>query len=164
MKYPSRNSGAPLSFGRLMLLSCLWAAAMMLSAAISLYMLERVVERKSELLVTFFGLGGLIAFLIVTLLFRWVPGRWRKGQRFAAAFIGLSLATIGITALIFALHFRAYFAEWHDDHLSIRLAFETTFTIAAAIYQFLVLGLRLYLPLAVIALLGASWAFATKRI
>jgi hypothetical protein len=93
-----------------------------------------------------------------------MAARWRPGPRFALAFLGLSLLTIGMTATIFALHFRAYFAEWHDDELSVRLAFETGFTLAAAVYQFLVLGLRLYLPIGVIALLGASWAFATKRI
>ncbi|MGL4490190.1 MAG: hypothetical protein ACRCU5_12185 [Rhizobiaceae bacterium] len=155
---------APFSVLRLFLLSCGWALAMMASAIINLYMLDRVAEPKSQLLVIFFGLGALIAFPVIAIVMRRVPMRWTAGQRFALAFIGLSLMTIGITAFIFALHFRAYFAQWHDHELTVRLAFQTVFTILSAIYQFLVLGLRLYIPIGLIALMGASWAFATKRI
>ncbi len=149
---------------RLIALSCAWALTMMASAIINLFLLDRVVETKSELLVAFFGIGALIAFPMVTWVLKRAPKHWQTGQRFALAFIALSLMTIGVTAMIFALHFRAYFAEWHDDHLSVRLAFETVFTLLSAVYQFLVLGLRLYIPLGLVALLGASWAFATKRI
>jgi hypothetical protein len=141
-----------------------WALAMMASAALNLYLLDRSVEKNTQLLVLFFGLGAFIAFPIAKMSLRFVPLRWREGQRFAFTFLTLLFLTIGVTAFIFGLHFRIYFAQWHDDSLSVRLVFETVFTILSAVYQFFVLGLRLYLPFGLIALLGASWAFATKRI
>ena len=73
-------------------------------------------------------------------------------------------ATVGCTALIFALQFLGYFSQWHDDHASKRLLFETVFTILSACYQFLVLGLRLYIPFGFIALTVAAWGFAQRRI
>jgi hypothetical protein len=152
------------SAARLMVLSIMWALAMMTSAAINLTFQSRVLEAKSGLLVAFFGLGAGLAFPLGIFMLRLVPNHWLRGQKFSAAFICLSLLTIGVTAMIFGLHFRIYFAQWHDDHFSVRLMFETVFTILSAVYQFLVLGLRLYLPLGLIALLGASLAFATKRI
>jgi hypothetical protein len=155
---------APISRWRPLVFSVGWAGVMILSAATNLVLLERTIDAKLALLLIFFGIGGLLASLIVAALCARLPDRWRMSQRFAFAFVALAILTIGLTAFIFALHFRAYFAEWHDDELSVRLAFETGFTLAAAVYQFLVLALRLYLPIGVIALLGASWAFATKRI
>jgi hypothetical protein len=164
MKSANPMRGANKSALRLIMLSCAWALMMMASAIINLFLLERVAEAKSELLVAFFGIGAFIAFPVAAWVLRRAPHHWQTGQRFALAFVGLSLVTIGLTALIFALHFRAYFAEWHDDHLSVRLIFETVFTLLSAVYQFLVLGLRLYIPLGLVALLVASWSFATKRI
>jgi hypothetical protein len=155
---------ARLRRARLVLLSLGWAAAMMTSAAFNLFLLHRSSDKNTQLLVLFFGLGGLIALPLSAYILRWMPSNWRTGQRFAGAFIVLLLITLGLTSFIFALHFRIYFAQWHDDAYSRRFMFETVFTILSAVYQFLVLALRLYLPLGLVALLGASWAFATKRI
>lgn len=142
----------------------LWAIAMTVSAALNLFLLERAVDVKSQLLVLFFACGAFIAYPCAIFILTWVPKHWQNGQRFAISFIIFSLFTIGFTALIFALHFRTYFAQWHDDTFSTRLVFETVFTILSAVYQFFVLALRLYLPFGLIVLLGASWGFATKRI
>ncbi len=154
----------PKSSARLLSLSLGWAAAMMASAGLNLFLLNRAPDKNTQLLVLFFGLGGLIAFPLTAYLMRWMPLNWRTGQRFACAFIVLLVTTLGLTSFIFALQFRVYFAQWHDNEYSIRLVFETVFTILSAVYQFLVLALRLYLPLGLVALLGASWTFATKRV
>lgn len=164
MTNTNHHAKAPILSARLLLLSLGWAGAMMASAALNLFLLHRAPDKNTQLLVLFFGLGGLIALPLSAFIVRWMPTNWRVGQKFAFAFITLLLITLGLTSFIFALHFRIYFAQWHDDEYSRRFMFETVFTILSAIYQFLVLALRLYLPLGLVALLGASWGFATKRI
>jgi hypothetical protein len=149
---------------KLVLASVLWASAMMTSAIFNLFLLERASDKNTILLVLFFGLGALLAFPLTVTVMRWIPTSWRYGQRFALSFLTLMLLTIGFSAFIFALQFRIYYAQWHDDEYSRRFMFETVFTILSAVYQFLVLALRLYLPFGLLALLGASWGFATKRI
>lgn len=149
---------------RVLSLGTAWGLAMTTSAALNLYFLNQSYELRTKLLLMIFFSGGLFGFMLTGAALRFSPSKWKASQRFSAAFLTLLLLTIGFTALIFALHFRIYFAQWHDDQLSIRLVFETAFTLMSAVYQFLVLGLRLYLPVGFIALLGASWAFAFQRI
>jgi hypothetical protein len=81
---------------------------------------------------------------------------------FAAAFVSLSLTTVTITALIFAFDFWWYFSHWHGAVFSRLWTNQFIFTFASAIYQFLVSGLRLYLPFDLIALVLAS-LWASKR-
>lgn len=149
---------------RLATQSAAWATIMAASAGINLTMLHQPLELRTRAVLVFFWLGGFTAFGLTSSVMRQMPIGWRPGQRFSAALIMLGITTIGLTGLIFAMHFRLYFAQWHDDHLSMRFLFETVFTMLSAVYQFLVLGVRLYLPFGFIALLGASWAFAFKRI
>lgn len=142
-----------------------WAAMMTSSAAIGLFLGRDWVAqgRSLELLAIFFA-GGLLGYMTSRFLLAWLPEGWQPTRRFASAFILIGAATIGITAFIFALQFRAYFAQWHDDEWSRRYMFETVFTILSAMYQFLVLGLRLYMPLGLIGLLAVSYGYAKRRI
>ncbi len=151
--------------GKIVLFSLIWAALMALSAA-GMLSLSRdgVFGDEARQLTWLFALGGFVALPVARLCLGLVPDDWSKTQRFASAFILVGAATVGFTALFFSISFQAYFSQWHDDHLSKRLVFETVFTILSAFYQFLVLGLRLYIPFGLIALTGAAWAFAQRRI
>ena len=82
---------------------------------------------------------------------------------FALSFFLLGAGTIGLSALVFAFDFWLYFAQWHSEPFSKLWANQLVFTFASAIYQFLVSGLRLYLPFGLIALVMAS-LWASKRI
>ena len=81
-------------------------------------------------------------------------------RRFAACFLGLSLATIGVTAAIYALDYRQYYSAWHEETFTITWMFQFFFTAAVALIQFAVLGVRLFFPLGFIALFVASLWFA----
>ncbi len=86
-------------------------------------------------------------------------GRNNKHTAFAASFVLLGLGTIVLTALTFAFDFWWYFSQWHGDIFSKLWLNQFFFTFASAIYQFLVSGLRLYLPFGLVALVIASlWA------
>lgn len=141
-----------------------WSALNTLSAIVSLAAQGRAIASNSDKLVLIFSAGALLAYPLSRALLYFTPEKWLPTQRFAAAFIILCGATVGITALLFAYQFQEYYSQWHDDHLSKRLVFETVFTILSACYQFLVLALRNYFPIGLIGLMVASWLFAKRKI
>lgn len=65
--------------------------------------------------------------------------------------------TTFLTACILALQHRAYFAQWHGEPLSRLWLWQQAFTGGAAVYTYVVLGLRLYVPVALFALVVTSW-------
>lgn len=154
-----------ISLEKVAVCALIWAAAMAATGAASLlWTRDWALDGQARLLIGIFAAGGLIGFPAARLLLGMVPDRWTSTRRFSSAFILIGAATVGFTALFFALQFRAYYAQWHSDHASTRLLFETVFTILSAFYQFLVLGLRLYIPFGLLALIVAAWAYAQRRI
>ncbi|TIU13037.1 MAG: hypothetical protein E5W40_08905, partial [Mesorhizobium sp.] len=81
----------------------------------------------------------------------------------AAAFVCLLATTISFTGGLFALHYRSYYAQWHEPALTIAWSIQFVHTVATAFYQFIVLGIRLYFPLGFIALALASIWFARQQ-
>lgn len=75
---------------------------------------------------------------------------------------GIRVASSG-NARLFALQYRSYYAEWHASAFTPTWAFEFAFTMLTALYQFVVLGMRLYFPLGFAALVAASIWFARQR-
>ena len=89
----------------------------------------------------------------------WFTARRISQKRFAAALVLILLGTIGITAGLFALHYRLYYAQWHMATFSISWFFQFAFTSISAVYLFAVQGLRLLLPFGPLGLLIAAVAF-----
>lgn len=112
--------------------------------------------------VLLFALGGAFAFPIGWTLARLLSQGRRPETAFAAAFVSLGVATIGLTALLYALEYRSYYAEWHAAPFTITWAFQFVFTGLVAAYQFAVLGLRLYFPVGFVALFSAALWFAAR--
>ena len=87
----------------------------------------------------------------------------RSGEvAFAAAFTCLLVSTIGFTGLLFGLQYRLYYSDWHEPVTTHLGLVEFVFTIAVGVYQFLVLGVRLYFPLGLVTLLLFSLWFARQ--
>lgn len=147
-------------FGRIMLNAALWAAVMAISAWHGMWTLEWETKARVARIVLLFAVGAFLAFPFGILIARLLTWRGSREVAFAAAFLSLTVATIGVTALIFAFDYRTYYAEWHDDTFSVRLVFEIVFTTLSAVYQFAVLGVRLYFPIGFLGLFVASWLFA----
>jgi hypothetical protein len=118
-------------------------------------------QRITEVAIVY-AVGAAIAFPVALFLARFVSYRRPAEAAFAAMFLALALSTIGITALIFALDYRTYYAEWHEEFGTITWIFQLVFTIANAIIQFAVLGVRLFFPVGFIALFVASLWFARR--
>ena len=107
-----------------------------------------------------YAFGAAIAFPLGLMLARFVSLGRSAEAAFAAAFLGFSLSTVGVTAMLFAFDYRQYYATWHDELFTITWAFQFAFTTANALIQFAALGVRLFFPIGFIALLAASLWFA----
>lgn len=141
-----------------------WSAVMAASAITALWMLGWQTPGKFSEVALIFAVGGALAFPIGLFVARLVALGRSAETAFAAAFLALSLATIGLTAAIFAFDYRQYYATWHDETFTIRWVYEFVFTIAGALVQFAVLGARLYFPIGFVGLfLAAIWFARTAR-
>ena len=140
-----------------------WGAAMAISAQGWLWLSVGALTSNYWSLTLLAFCGGMLAWPFALATFRFVAfGRSREAA-FAAAFICLTVFTIGVTSLMFAIIYRNFYAQWHGDPFTRLWVIQLVFTTAAALYQFAVQGLRLYLPLGVIFLFGASWLLASRN-
>ncbi|WP_245409889.1 hypothetical protein [Pararhizobium haloflavum] len=142
--------------GRDQLFAPLWGIAMALSLALSLQLrVEGLTSHRPALLLLYFC-GGAFAWPPAIFLMRFLGTARRFEVRFAAAFLCLSVLTIGVTAGLFAIVYRNFYAEWHGDPFTVLWFFQLAFTSASAIYQFAVIGLGHLLPLGFVFLVAAS--------
>lgn len=138
----------------------LWSGAMSLSAYIGIAHWAN--PYHAALVVLLFGIGAALAFPAALFLSRLAAENRGSGERFAAAFVMLSLGTIAVTAILFALDYRIYYAAWHEEPFTRGWVLQFAFTVAGALYQFAVIGLRLYFPVGFAALFAASLWFALR--
>jgi hypothetical protein len=132
--------------------SFFWAMAMAACSGLSLYLRHWYrAPQAFELIVIFFA-GGFLAWPLARFAIRLAAPAPFGTRRIAADILGTITATVGVTALVFALHFRAEMSRWHDHSFSIHWFAAFAFTIIGAAVQFLVLGLDLFLPALTIAL------------
>jgi hypothetical protein len=138
-----------------------WGLVMALSALVALYLRNGAETSHLSSILLLFFLGGLISWPFALMLGRFgAIGRGRE-TRFAAFFLCLTIGTIAATAFLFALDYRAFYARWHAPFGTRIWAYQFTFTSASAVYQFAVMGVRLYLPLGFAALgLTSLWLAA----
>ncbi|CAN7423199.1 hypothetical protein [Aminobacter sp. LjRoot7] len=158
-----RKLGQALPSLRLAILgAAVWGFAMGASAFLTLLLDHWETPVRVRAVVMLFALGGAVAFPIGWTLARLLSCHRGRETAFAAAFISLGVVTIGLTALFYALQYRAYYAEWHAAPFTITWAFQFVFTGLVALYQFAVLGLRLYFPGGFVALFAAAAWFASR--
>lgn len=141
----------------------LWAATMGASALVNLFLDDWETPEKIRIVTLLFAVGAALAFPIGLFAAKLVSQGRRWEVAFAAAFVCLAAATVGLTAGLFALQYRSYYAEWHAPAFTHTWALQFVFTTLIALYQFVVLGIRLYFPLGFVALFAASVWFARQR-
>jgi hypothetical protein len=146
------------SFGALM-----WGVMMGASALINLLLDDWETPGKIRFVTLLYAAGGALAFPVGLFLARLFSRDRHWEVALAAAFVSLLAATLAFTGALFALQYRSYYAEWHAPAFTLTWAFEFVFTMLTALYQFVVLGIRLYFPLGFMALTAASIWFARQR-
>lgn len=141
----------------------LWGAVTGASALSNLVLAEWATPAQVREIALLFLAGGALAFPAALRVARRIArGRGREAA-FCALFVCLLSFTVAVTASLNAL---AYWllAERHAPALSGLWLAELLFTVAAALYQFAVIGVRLYFPLGFAALfLAGLWFARTTR-
>jgi hypothetical protein len=140
----------------------LWGIAMGASALLVLVIENWETPQKIRTVTALFALGGAAAFPLGLILARFLSYRRQRETAFAVAFLSLAFATAAVTGGLFALQYRDYYSQWHADTFTRIWFLQFTHTIAAALYQFAVLGLRLFFPFGFVALLAVSFWFARR--
>ncbi|MER8502011.1 hypothetical protein [Mesorhizobium sp. M0208] len=141
----------------------LWAMAMGGSALLNLLQYDWETPAKIRFVSLLYAAGGALAFPIGLFLARLVSLGRHWEIALAAAFVCLLAATIVVTGGLFGLQYRSYYVQWHAPAFTITWVFQFVFTMLTALYQFVVLGIRLYFPLGFIALAVASVWFARQQ-
>ena len=157
------KAGRKNEIGAMLASSLLWGALMGLSAGLGLLFREWQTSGLIGSVVVLFIFGGIVAYAPAVGIARRLGRNLAAERRFALAFLLLSSATIGVTAITYAVQYRLYYSEWHDAPFTVRWLFEVGFTTAAALYQFAVMGMALLFPVGLVALLGASLLFALRN-
>jgi hypothetical protein len=139
-----------------------WGIAMGASALGVLLFENWETPQKIRTVTALFALGGAVAFPFGLILARFLAYRRQREVAFAVAFLSFAFATACVTGGLFALQYREYYAEWHADAFTRIWFLQFIHTVAAALYQFAVLGLRLFFPVGFVALLLASFWFARR--
>jgi len=140
----------------------LWGMQMLASAMLGLYLRNGLqTGRLAEVAALYFA-GGLLAWPFALPVARFLAYDRPPEARFAAFFVTLTAATILMTAFLFAMEYRIFYSRWHAPFGSVTWAFQFVFTGASAVYQFLVIGLRLFLPLSPICLAATSYHLAKR--
>lgn len=158
------RASVPSSLGILLAGALAWGLLMAASALLSLALQDRwQTYHLGELLLVYFC-GGFAAWLPAVPLARRLTRRRTIETRFAAHFVLLCLGTVLATAFLFAMDYRQFYAQWHQPFGTWIWLLQLLFTTASALYQFLVMGLRLYLPVGLPVLGGVSlWLAASMR-
>lgn len=139
-----------------------WGLAIDATLLVNLALSERIgAEHNGDLLLLYFA-GGVLGWLAaLPVIHRAAHGRAVEA-RFAAALLFLTLSTIAALALLFALQYRMFYAQWHAPFATRVWMLQFLFTSASAVYQFGVLGLRLMLPAAVVVFPLAAFILARR--
>lgn len=157
MKRADARSKFGVSLTGLLAGALLWGTVCAFLLVARLWQLDRLGSVHTPLLLGVYALGGTAGWCGAALCLRYLRQRTSKTWLLALAAAALLLAaTLGFTAGLFALHYRSFYAQWHAEAFTRDWVLQFLFTSASAVYQFLVIGLRLYGMLFLPAILGAS--------
>lgn len=139
-----------------------WGAAMAVSCGIGLYLRHRGQTDHFGQIVLYYFVGAFIAFIPALTLARFLSFSKPVTSRFCAVALCLCLVTYGITALLFAVQYRIFYAQWHEPFLTRIWFFQQVFTTLGAIYQFTIIGLWLYFPVGILSLFITSFILSLR--
>ncbi len=141
-----------------LLAALLWACASAVAAALSLYNANRFETVHAADITALFFCGGLLGWPLAMMALRFLPASTALPLRFAACCLAIAFFTLAAAAALFALEYRLFYARWHATAFSGTWLLQQIFTALGAIYQFAVLGPRVYLPFAAVPLaLASAW-------
>jgi hypothetical protein len=157
--FSARLRRAVPSIGTAAVGALLWGVAMGASAYANLLLDAWETPAKLRFVAVLFAAGGALSFPLGLFLARFLSEGRRPDVSFAAALLCFAAATAAVTATLYAIQYRSYYSAWHAEAFTITWVFQLVFTTLAALYQFAVLGVRLFFPFGFLALLAAAFWF-----
>lgn len=143
--------------GALVLPSIFWALSCVATSLFALhYARGWELGPQTFLISTIYGLGAVLAVWPTAYFARLFTNKRSMWRLALLCFLLVGFTTF-LTAIILALQHRVYFSQWHGEPLSKIWLWQQAFTGGAAVYTYVVLGLRLYLPVGLLALFVTSW-------
>jgi hypothetical protein len=140
-----------------------WGLAMTLSALVAIWLHNALLIPSPLAVALLYFYGGSLAFGPAVMATRLIGSGLPRSLRFVVATLIVGLVTHVMTAGIFALQYRVFYAHWHAEFLTITWFFQLAFTSASAVYQFTVDSLYFYWPLTQMFFLGFGGWFALRR-
>lgn len=144
--------------------SILWGLAMTFSALTSLWFSVGWQTSHLTYIIILVLFSSIIAYPLARLTLHIIDRKKRFETQFAGSFFCLTIATIGLTAATYSLSYWSFYAQWHGPAFSRLWVWQFFFTNLGALYQFAVMGLKLYLPLGIVFLTLASWLIAREKL
>lgn len=139
-----------------------WGLAMAMSFLASVSVFGRDMGSHTGALTVLYAGGAFLGWLIALPLIHFVSRNRAPSVVLSAYLVILGLATLAATAGLFALHYRIFYAHWHAPAFTRVWIYQQVFTSASAVYQFAVTGLRHFLPVGLLLLLGLSLVMARR--
>ncbi|WP_146610135.1 hypothetical protein [Rhodobium orientis] len=140
-----------------------YAGGVVVAVALHLYWRETAFNTRTGAILILFALGALLGGFLAYVLAATVAGARPFSARLAAIAVALMAITAGVTAFLFFLQFRVYYAQWHSDHFGRLWLMQMAYTGATAVYIFMSSGLKLILPFGLPVLFAAAWVFARRK-
>ena len=140
-----------------------YSVAVTASVALHFVWREQGFTTRAGAVMALFALGGLIAAYLSWVIAATIAGHRHGSVRFAAMTAILTVGTAGITAFLFFLQFRVYYAQWHAPEFSFLWLIQTMFTGATSVFIFATSGLRLLLPFGLPVLFAGALVFARRK-
>ncbi|MES5044213.1 hypothetical protein ABVB72_02905 [Rhizobium nepotum] len=129
-----------------------WAVISAATAILGLYLRNRLETDHAAGIAVLFFCGGLLGWPLAMAALRFLPVSAGLPLRFVASCLAIAFFTVAVTAAFFAFQYRMFYAQWHAPAFSRIWFFQQFFTSLGAVYQFCILGLGLYFPLAAVPL------------
>lgn len=160
------TAGIPVSrFRRIATVSGLalaWGAICAASAAIGLWREDELGTARAATIIAVFFAGAFLALALVAVFGLFRLFRRRRSVHFAFIVAGLLALTVLLTASLFTVPQYAYYTQWHEEVLTLHWIEQFAFTVVGAFYQFAVMALPFYFPLAFVGLFAIAWALVAK--
>ncbi|MDZ7824190.1 MAG: hypothetical protein U5K75_09255 [Ahrensia sp.] len=156
-KQKNRSRRAMPPFSSILQISLFWSLCCGIACLIMLvYFRGWILNGQTYQVATFYAAGAAMATYPAAYFARLITKR-AGPSRYLIIMVLLCLSTLFFTACIFAFQYRLYFAQWHGAPFSKLWLLQQTWTAAGAVYTYIVLGLRLYFPIALVGLFVTSW-------
>ena len=150
--------GAELFWGAI-----LWGILMSAAAFGALYLQNRAETSRLAAVLVLYLCGGVLAWPFALSLARFGAEGRRADARFAAYFFFLTVFTIAATAFLFAMQYRQFYERWHAPFGTRIWIYQFVITGANSVYQFVVMGVRLFVPFGAVVLAATSLWLARPR-